>query len=95
MRTIVLLSILIVLGGCLVSPSKQFLGPDGVDVSKGSRYFLRECGRCHDLVYPEEHSIGEWQKILARKKAKVSLTRDQFAELEQFIYVHVVHEGVD
>ena len=84
MRNVFLSLLLMGVGGCIVSPPSS-LEAGNVDVSKGKRYFLRECGRCHDLVYPDERPIQEWRGVLARKKAKVSLTSSQYGQLEKFI----------
>ncbi len=59
--------------------------PVADNYSTGKHYFLRECGRCHNLIYPEEHSQTEWQHILAKKRGRISLTSEQFAELENYI----------
>ncbi len=52
---------------------------------KGRRYYLRECGRCHQHYQPNNYSASQWQTILARKRNKVSLTNSQFAELADFL----------
>ncbi|MEN8257392.1 MAG: hypothetical protein ABFS09_05970 [Thermodesulfobacteriota bacterium] len=78
--------LLVVLGGCVASSPKQSLTRDNEEINRGRRYFLRECGRCHGLIYPEERSRDEWQKILRRKRAKVSLTGEQFADLSKFVF---------
>lgn len=78
--------LLVTLGGCVVAPQGQVSLPqDNEDLSRGRRYFLRECGRCHGLVYPEERSSEVWQKILSRKSAKISLTGEQFILLQKFM----------
>ncbi len=84
-NSFMLFLVLLVLGGCIASTPTQSLSPYQQEVNQGRRYFLRECGRCHDPIYPEERSRPEWQGILARKKGKVSLTRPQFARLSKFV----------
>ncbi len=76
--------------GLMVSGCASGTKPVAAKYSTGKHYFLRECGRCHNLVYPEEHRQTEWQHILAQKKGKVSLTSKQFAELENFIMFYAV-----
>jgi hypothetical protein len=73
------------LGGCIVCPPGQTVSPEDEDINRGRRYFLRECGRCHGLIYPQERNSEEWQKILQRKKGKVSLTDEQYEMLKKFM----------
>ncbi len=87
MRKLFFSFLLIGLGGCVLSPPSSSLNPRNEDVSKGKRYFLRECGRCHDFIFPEERSAEQWQAILARKKGKVSLTATQYGQLKRYIMV--------
>ncbi len=77
--------LLVVLGGCMISPLGYDSSPDNGEFGQGRRYYLRECGRCHGLIYPEERKEDEWRDILARKKGKVSLTVDQFELLVKFL----------
>lgn len=51
----------------------------------GRRYYLRECGRCHQHYQPSDYSAVQWGSILARKQSKVSLTDSQFEKLTDFI----------
>ncbi len=84
----ILLLLLSVLEGCMVSPSAQSPSGANEEVRQGRRYFLRECGRCHGLIYPEERTGEEWQTVLGRKKAKVSLTAEQFQLMRQFVFTN-------
>lgn len=55
------------------------------DLAQGRAYFLRECQACHRLFLPEEKTPGAWQPILARKAAKVSLTKAQYEKLATYV----------
>jgi len=52
---------------------------------KGRGYFMRECIKCHRIFYPEERKSSEWAGILARKKSKVSLSMEQYAQLSEYV----------
>ncbi|GEM_PF-1613045 len=55
------------------------------ELSRGRAYFLRECRTCHRLFAPEERTPESWQTILARKAARVSLTREQYEKLRAYV----------
>lgn len=54
-------------------------------LKSGRAYHLRECSACHQLVQPDERQPAEWERILAGKKNKVSLTPEQFEKLKRYI----------
>jgi hypothetical protein len=87
MKNLYILILLILgLGGCFSGLPGQTVSHEEKEIRQGRRSFLRECGRCHGLIYPQERNSEEWQKILARKKKKVSLTADQFDLLKKFVF---------
>lgn len=55
------------------------------DLAQGRAYFLRECGQCHRLFLPEEKTPEAWRPILARKGARVSLTKAQYEKLRAYV----------
>lgn len=55
------------------------------DLAQGRAYFLRECGQCHRIFRPEERTPDAWQPILARKAARVSLTKAQYEKLSAYV----------
>lgn len=61
------------------------IGRQDASLSKGRGYFMRECTRCHRAFYPEERKASEWAGILARKKTKVSLSAEQYAQLTEYV----------
>ncbi|MFQ6758018.1 MAG: hypothetical protein D9V46_05345 [Deltaproteobacteria bacterium] len=76
--------------GCVAGTGEVGSGQRGPGIessgmAKGSGYFLRECNKCHRYFMPSERSAGEWAKILAGKKNKVSLTRAQFQQLSDYV----------
>ena len=60
-------------------------GTENSGLAKGRGYFMRECNKCHRYFMPSERSAEAWPKILAGKKAKVSLTAVQFQELSDYV----------
>lgn len=78
------------LSGCVAGTGEVGSGQKGPEIensglAKGRGYFMRECNKCHRYFMPSERSAGEWPKILAGKKAKVSLTAVQFQELSDYV----------
>lgn len=55
------------------------------DLAQGRAYFLRECGQCHRIFQPEERTPEGWRPILARKAARVSLTKAQYEKLRAYV----------
>lgn len=87
--TIGLLLLSLVGAGCSAptASSPSALASTGVpaDLAQGRSYFLRECGQCHRIFRPEEKTPEAWQTILARKAAKVSLTKTQYEKLTAYV----------
>ena len=73
------------LSGCVAATGDGLPGQENTDMAKGRGYFMRECSKCHRYIMPSERSAGEWPKILAGKKNKVSLTGAQFQQLSDYV----------
>lgn len=78
----------LVVSGCIAATGNGLSGQgaeNSATLVKGRGYFMRECSKCHRYFMPSERSAEEWPKILAGKKAKVSLTAVQFQELSDYV----------
>lgn len=62
--------------------------PRGTDmdaIRRGRTIFVTECGACHRLYLPQEHSPEEWRPIARRMGYRASLGDDQIADLEAYL----------
>lgn len=73
------------LPGCVAATGDGLSGQENSGMAKGRGYFMRECSKCHRYIMPSERLAEEWQKILAGKKNKVSLTGVQFQQLSEYV----------
>lgn len=46
-------------------------------LKKGEDLFTLKCGKCHGLPTPSEHTVADWQLIMARMAPKAKLTAEE------------------
>lgn len=58
------------------------------EMAEGKTIFLGSCGKCHDLVEPEERTVSKWERVLPRMSKKAKLEDDQAGKVRAYVLAH-------
>jgi len=59
-------------------------GIDKESLSRGRALAVTECAGCHPFYYPREYSPNEWNRIIRKKAKRLSLGKEQVADINLY-----------
>jgi hypothetical protein len=63
----------------------RWQGSGLVDLEKGRAVYVARCGKCHELILPEEQKAEEWPRLVGRMSEKAKLAAEERQLVERFL----------
>ncbi|HYM20259.1 MAG TPA: hypothetical protein VEW28_04550 [Candidatus Kapabacteria bacterium] len=58
----------------------------GIDLEHGRTVYIANCGACHGLHSPAEHTPNDWKKLFAEMAYKVHLSEQDSTAVIAYLY---------
>jgi cytochrome c553 len=63
----------------------RWQGSGLAELEKGRAVYVARCGKCHELVLPEENAAEDWPRLVGRMSEKAKLAAEDRQLVERFL----------